>query len=147
MATRNEDREFIIELLQLYRQHPALWKVKSTEYSDRNLKNDAYKVLIEKYKKVNPMADKESVKKKVNSLRTNYRKELKKVHASYRYGTSIDDIYVSPLWYFNELNFLQDQIMPADRFSKITLPYEEKTLANVNVSINSEEQNIEVSGS
>lgn len=58
-------------------QHAALWKVKSSEYSDRNLKNDAYKVLVKKYKEVDPKANKEIVKKKINSLRTSYRKQLK----------------------------------------------------------------------
>lgn len=97
MAKRNKDSEFIIEILQLYCQHTALWKVKSTEYSDRNLKNEAYKVLTEKYKEVDPSADKETVKKKINSLKTNYRKELKKVEASKKSGTGPDDIYVPPL--------------------------------------------------
>ncbi|VVC33969.1 Hypothetical protein CINCED_3A019523 [Cinara cedri] len=31
MAKRNEDCKFIIELLQLYRQHTVLWKVKNQE--------------------------------------------------------------------------------------------------------------------
>ncbi|KAJ8936557.1 hypothetical protein NQ314_012299 [Rhamnusium bicolor] len=63
MAKRTEDREFVIELLQLCRQYPALWKVKNSEYSDRNKKNDAYKVLVEKYKEVDPNADRALVKK------------------------------------------------------------------------------------
>lgn len=41
---------------QLIRQRPALWKVKSTEYTDGYQKNDAYKVLIEK--DVDPESDK-----------------------------------------------------------------------------------------
>jgi len=148
MAKRNEDREFIIELLQLYRQHTALWKVKSTEYSDRNLKNEAYNVLIEKYKEVDPNADKEIVKKKINSLRTNYRKELKKVKASYKSGSGTDDIYVPPLWYYNELNFLQDQEVPVDGSSTIILQSEDETQDDVDLSINAQEQNIpEVIGS
>ncbi|KAL4149133.1 hypothetical protein QTP88_003142 [Uroleucon formosanum] len=142
MAKRNEDIEIIIELLKLYRQHTALPKVKSTEYSDRNLKNEAYNVLIEKYKEVDPNADKEIVKKKINSLRTNYRKELKKLKASYKSESGTDDIYVPPLWYYNELNFLQDQEVPVDGLSTIILQSEDETQDDVDLSINAQEQNI-----
>ncbi|KAL4091947.1 hypothetical protein QTP88_026546 [Uroleucon formosanum] len=136
------------EWTALYRQHTALWKVKSTEYSDRNLKNEAYNVLIEKYKEVDPNADKEIVKKKINSLRTNYQKELKKVKASYKSGSGTDDIYVPPLWYYNELNFLQDQEVPVDGSSTIILQSEDETQDDGDLSINAQEQNIpEVIGS
>ncbi|XP_066152069.1 uncharacterized protein [Euwallacea fornicatus] len=140
MAKRNKDREFVIEFLQLYREYPALWKIKSTEYSDRNLKDNAYKVLIEKYKEIDPKADKETVKKKINSLRTNYRKELTKVKASYKSGTNTDDIYVPALWYFNELNFLQDQYIPKDECSAIISQNEEEGIIDVLVDIH--EQNV-----
>ncbi|KAL1513794.1 hypothetical protein ABEB36_003155 [Hypothenemus hampei] len=109
MARRTESREFISDFLHLYHQHPTLWKIKSSEYRDRKQKSEAYRVLIEKYKQIDPKANKETVKRKLNSLRTNYRKELKKVIASCRLGSGTDDIYVPSLWYFNELSFLQDQ--------------------------------------
>lgn len=136
MAKLNEVREFIIELLLLYRQHTALWKIKSSEYNDRNLKNEAYKVLTEKNKEVDPSADKEIVKKKINSLRTNYKKELKKVKASYKSGTGTVNIYVPPLWYYNELNFLQDQEVPVDGSFTIILQCKDETQDDVDVSIN-----------
>lgn len=121
-----EDREFIIEFLHLYREYPALWKILSTEYSDRNLKNNSYKVIIKKYKEV----DQKQTRKK-NSLRTNFRKELKKVKASYGSGTGSDHIYVPSLWYFNQLFFLKDQEISVEGCSTITSQNEQE--GNVDV--------------
>ncbi|CAG9790338.1 unnamed protein product [Diatraea saccharalis] len=42
---------------------------------------------------VEPEATKDTVKKKINSLRTCYRKEMKKVDASTKSGAATDDIY------------------------------------------------------
>ena len=50
-----------------------------------------------------------NVKKKFNSLRTNFRKELKKMRYSKKSGAGTDEIYDPTLWYFNEMSFLQDQ--------------------------------------
>ena len=46
MAWSNDNLEKFIELL-VYRSYPCLWKVKSDEYKNRNLKNRAYDKLIE----------------------------------------------------------------------------------------------------
>jgi hypothetical protein len=51
----------------------------------------AYETLLVKYKEMYPDATKD-VKKKINSLRTNYRKELKKHHQSLKSGTGADDV-------------------------------------------------------
>jgi len=55
---------------------------------------------------------------------------------------------VPPLWYYNELNFLQDQEVPVDGSSTIILQSEDETQDDVDLSINAQEQNIpEVIGS
>lgn len=64
-ATKEKEREFLIECIQLYRDLPALWKVKSKEYHDREQKNTAYEILLEKYKEMFPEATKDDVKKKI----------------------------------------------------------------------------------
>ena len=54
-------------------------------------------------------ADRDVVTKKINSLRSSYRKEKKKLTESMKSGAGADDIHVPTLWYFNLLQFLDDQ--------------------------------------
>ena len=120
MAAKEEDRKFILDVIQLYRELPALWKIKDKIYSDRSKKNAAYETLLAKYRGKRLEASKEDLKKRLNSLRTNYRKELKKVQDSMKSGASMDDVYESTLWYYDEMGFLQDQETPARSTSTIT---------------------------
>lgn len=41
-------RQLMGEFIGLYRSFPGLWQVKCADYSDRNKKNHAYDILIEK---------------------------------------------------------------------------------------------------
>jgi len=88
---------------------------------DRNKKNHAYDILLKKYQERFPTATLDDVKKKFNSLRTNYRKELKKVNDSYKSGVGLEDIYQSHLWYFNEIHFFRDQETPAKSRSTLQI--------------------------
>ncbi|XP_069675786.1 uncharacterized protein [Periplaneta americana] len=105
-------REFIAEFIDLYRQHDCLWKIKSRDYSNKQKKSAAYNILVRKLKEVYPQANKETVVKKVNSLRTCFRKELKKYNASLTSGSGTEDVQKPNLWYFDKLLFLTDQEMP-----------------------------------
>ncbi|CAG4941337.1 unnamed protein product [Parnassius apollo] len=62
-------------------------------------------------KEVDPSADISKVQKKINNLRTVFRKELKKVESSRASGSGTDNIYVPKLWYYEKL-FLKDQEQP-----------------------------------
>ncbi|KAJ8959379.1 hypothetical protein NQ318_022065 [Aromia moschata] len=90
---RQCSRTFLGEFIELYRSFPCLWQVKSAEYSDRNKKNQAYEILIEKFKEIDASANKETVTKKL---------------ILYVHGTGEDDIYKPSLWYFDKLEFLND---------------------------------------
>ena len=68
----------------------GLWKVKSKEYSDRNVKSQAYNILVEKMRTVDESANRETEVKKINSMRTTYRKEFKKIIDSQRSGAGAD---------------------------------------------------------
>ena len=46
----DEDCQFWAEFIQLYKEHPCPWKIKSKEYSDKVKKNAAYDLLVEKLK-------------------------------------------------------------------------------------------------
>jgi len=101
------NEEFWRDFINLYRSLPATWRVKSDVYKNRLLKQDGYIKLTEKLKEIEPFADVNTTKKKINTLRSNYRRELKKVLASEKSGASTD-IYVPSVFYFDELEFLRD---------------------------------------
>ncbi|XP_022181454.1 uncharacterized protein LOC111041489 [Myzus persicae] len=108
MANKVSNEEFWREFISLYRSLPATWKVKSDLYKNRILKEDGYVQLTNKLKEIDLTADINATKKKINTLRSNYRRELKKVVASKKSGAGIDDVYLPSVWYFNELEFLRD---------------------------------------
>jgi len=105
---RTVSREFLTEFIHIYREYPRSRKVKSKEYSDTVKKNLAYEHLTTKLKEIDPDANKEKGVKKINSLRSCFRKELKTVNDSKTSGAGADDTYIPSLWYFQELLFLTD---------------------------------------
>lgn len=132
------EREFILDCIHLYRELPALWNIKSKDYHDRDKKNTAYDTLLVKYKEMFPDATKDDLKKKFNSLRTNYRKELKKHLQSMKSGSAADDIYESKLWYYKEMGFLQIHECAAD--SQSTMVSEENSREINSMDENNETQ-------
>ncbi|XP_060844662.1 uncharacterized protein LOC132924394 isoform X2 [Rhopalosiphum padi] len=110
MASKIDDNKtFWLEFIGLYHTFPELWKVKSEAYKNRIKKDAAYEKLVDKMKEIDPKANRDIVRAKINSLRTSYRRELKKVKSSQKSGAGADDIYEPSLWYFNEIDFLRDQ--------------------------------------
>ena len=96
-----------------------MWKIKSKEYHDRPKKEAAYSRLLEKLKEIDSSATKSSVVKKINNLRSSYRKELKKVKDSMKSGTGADEVYEPKLWYYKLLSFLDDQDIPRNSRSNV----------------------------
>ncbi|XP_069811233.1 uncharacterized protein [Dendropsophus ebraccatus] len=101
--------DFLIEFIEMYRSLPCLWKVKSSDYSNRQKKAEAYEKLLSLCKSVCPSATVELVKHKIANLRTVFKKELKKVESSIQSGASGDEVYIPRLWYFDLLKFTIDQ--------------------------------------
>lgn len=100
---------FLTEFFELYKENECLWKVKSPEYHDRNLKKRAINILVNKFKEVHEDATEDFVKKKLNNFRTSYKRELKLVKESCHSGAGADEVYKPKLWYFHLLSFLDDQ--------------------------------------
>lgn len=117
---RTWSKELIIELLELYKSFPCLWKIKSEHYKNKNLKEEAYIKIIDFCKEKGfPDANRDFVVKKLQSLRGSFRKELKKVQNSHRSGKGTDEVYKSSLWYYDHLLFTKDQELPTDSISNI----------------------------
>jgi hypothetical protein len=106
---RNYSKQFIEEFINMYREFPCLWRIKSKQYSNRNLRNEAYEKLVAKLKEIEPEANKEMVIKKINTLRTAFRREMKKVKEGTHSGMGSDDVYEPRLWYYPLLYFTVEQ--------------------------------------
>lgn len=117
--TRYWSKDFMINFIEEYKSNPCLWKIRSKEYTNKNLKNDAYEKLVKLCQSIYPEANRDFVVKKIQSLRGSFRKELKKVESSKRSGSSTDDVYVPSLWYFDLLLFTKDQELPTASISNI----------------------------
>lgn len=100
---RQVDKEHLSEFLGLYRSLPLLWDTQDKDYYNKFKKTKAYKTLLTKYQEKFPHATENDVKKRLNALRTNFRKELRKVVRYLKMG----EVYQPKLWYFNELSFLR----------------------------------------
>lgn len=118
-TSKDAERKFILECIDVYKELPCLWQVKSEDYMNRQKKDLAYEKLLQKYRERYTDATKEDVKKKFNALRTNFRKELKKVRDSNKSGAGTDDLYESSLWYFDAMQFLEDTETPRNSRSTI----------------------------
>lgn len=117
MARAKQNQE---EFIELFRDSPCLWQTTSKDYHDRSKREAAYERLVEKMKEVEPLANKESAIKKINNMRSSFRKELKKkIKESMRTGSGADEVYQPKLWYFELLRFLSDQETPRPSSSNI----------------------------
>ncbi|EDW69570.1 uncharacterized protein [Drosophila virilis] len=96
-----------LEFFDAYRQLPALWRVTDEVYKNHRMKKAAYDRLLECYRKIDPKATVEVMRRRINGIRTCFRRELRKVEQSEQIAHQTDDVYVPHLWYFNELSFLR----------------------------------------
>lgn len=87
------NKEFITDFIEVYRQHPSLWQIKSTDYVNKNLKTIAYKSLIQICEKYQITADVNVVTKKIQSLRGAFRKECNKIEKSITIGKGLSLTY------------------------------------------------------
>lgn len=63
---RDIEHKFLLEVIATYESLPALWKIKSDDYMNRDKKADAhnaYNVLLQKYKEHFPEATLKELKK------------------------------------------------------------------------------------
>lgn len=115
MASWSKDS--ILHLSEIYHSYNSLecqWKIKSKEYSNKHLKENAYEYerLVWFCQEFDQTANRDTVTKKINNLRSSFRKESKKEEQSHLSGAGMEEIYESRLLYFNFNMFLRDQEIP-----------------------------------
>lgn len=98
---RSYSRLWLTEFMEIYRKEECLWQGKHPDYSNHAIRNASYDKLVEKLKEVEPNPDRAMVVRKINSLRSAFRREYRKKMTK--------DNYESRLWYFEKLMFIADQ--------------------------------------
>ncbi|XP_068081935.1 uncharacterized protein [Anabrus simplex] len=112
MSGTTSGRDFVLEVIESYRNHPCLWQVTHADYHDKVKRNNAVDQLVQLFKTKDPEANRETVLKKLSSMRGSYNKELRKIKASQTTGTEPSSVHVPKLWYYDQLSFLKDQDIP-----------------------------------
>jgi hypothetical protein len=64
----------VIDFIRLYRECPELWDPRCPAYCNRQMKVNAQQMLADLLKVIYPNADRKLVTKKINVLRTRYRR-------------------------------------------------------------------------
>ncbi|XP_066971896.1 uncharacterized protein [Macrobrachium rosenbergii] len=101
VATGTEKETLL--LIELYRQNPCLWNVKADVYKDRNKRVAAINEITAGMNRSGLSVTASEVKKKIESIRSQFRRELRKLGKSKKSGPGADDIYTPILWCFDDL--------------------------------------------
>lgn len=107
-----DEQKFLLNLIETYHSLPALWNVKCEAYSNREEKKKQYDILLGVYIEQYPTATVEDVKKKLNVLRTNFRRERARLARLAKSGAGVDDSSDSQLFYYKQLEFINDVEIP-----------------------------------
>lgn len=73
------DPNAISDLLTMYRKSPCLWDVNDLHYADRDARKKAWQVIYRKMKEYHKEITLDIVKRKVQNMRTIYKRECRRV--------------------------------------------------------------------
>lgn len=102
-----DEKEFTLELIDLYRNLPTLWNNKHKHYMNKNKRREEFDILLDKYREKYPDADRTVVIKKIKNLRSAYRRELKRCPPN----------VISRLYYFEAMDFLKSNYLGETKVS------------------------------
>lgn len=97
-----------MEFIKKYEQLRELWDPKNPDYTNKYKRNASLDVLLVILRKINPSAVRVHVRRKINSLRSCYRKELRRHLGSKRIGPDGEEIYeyIPATWKFHSMRFV-----------------------------------------
>lgn len=125
------DRDCLQRFIAVYESFPELWNKALPSYMNKYKKKIALEKLLTIYKEIKPNATVKDVTKKLNTLRSNFRRERNKIKSSSRSGAGTDEIYKPTSWVFYALKFLEDTESP----SSLNTQIEETEVSNKIISI------------
>ncbi|XP_037937312.1 uncharacterized protein LOC119670932 isoform X1 [Teleopsis dalmanni] len=100
------EKQYLTSFLSCYKSHRELWDPKHEDYLNKNAKLPGYKALLKILRTVFIDATIHDVKKKINILRSGYRRELHKIKMGQATGRS----YTPKLWWFKYIDFLKNHM-------------------------------------
>ncbi|XP_055628061.1 uncharacterized protein LOC129769679 [Toxorhynchites rutilus septentrionalis] len=115
-SAREEKQETLRAFIEQYEAAPELWDPTNPKYTNKMMRDKALDRLLPFLARFKLNANRrEDVKDKINSLRTNYRKELVRTKKPFK-GTG--EPYTPSSWVFYALSFLEPALKSAQRKSK-----------------------------
>jgi hypothetical protein len=100
MATKWNSKK-AIAFIQEYKTHECLWNFQSPQYKNKQLREAAYKQIVDAMDITEFVIPK--VKNKIKNLRSTYAQEMKKVQESKKSGAGVDNVYESNIQWLKEL--------------------------------------------
>ncbi|KAB0795815.1 hypothetical protein PPYR_09876 [Photinus pyralis] len=85
-----------------------MYKIKSANYKNRNLRKKALDAIQSELIKIKPDVTIQKIQNKFQSLKQNANKEFKKCNNSKRSGADQDAVIEPSLWYYEMLRFIFD---------------------------------------
>ncbi|XP_076667936.1 uncharacterized protein LOC143368762 [Andrena cerasifolii] len=99
-------------LLEVFEKHESLWNPRHPRYFDTIKKDDAWCTIAQEIG-----TEAEECKRKVESLKSSYRREKGKIKKSTTTGRGSDEIYHSKWFAFKAMQFLDDNTEPRNTIS------------------------------
>lgn len=72
------EKDILFDIIKLYHQNRCLWDTNERMYRSRQARLDAYKGLLERFKAIDPDAELDAVKCKLENMRTSFFRQWKK---------------------------------------------------------------------
>ena len=102
-------KEIISRLIEKFRERPLLWDSKHPHYSNRDQRKAALAEIARYLQTWVPGCTGNMVKNKMNNLRAAYRAKRRELREQ-RSGAAARQSTLPSLWYYQEMEFLGDQI-------------------------------------
>ena len=77
---KQNEKDNTLESISMYRNYECLWRVQWKDYSNKNKRNSDLNALLDIYRKLVPGASKPDGFRKINTTRSSFRRELKKIN-------------------------------------------------------------------
>ncbi|XP_031331689.1 uncharacterized protein LOC116162167 isoform X2 [Photinus pyralis] len=127
-------REQVTMLIEVYKNHPYLYVVKSPQYKNKHARNAALTDICSKLEAVKAGVTIADVKNKFAALRQNFLVEYRKHENSMKSGSGTDQVYIPTIWYYDLMLFvLEHSIAKTAIYDSIPKPLSPSLSSDSNI--------------